>query len=140
MAVLGIDIRKISFEKIKAPTPQVEVDLTPRINELRLGELRTPTGKVNGIEVLFEYTVNYKPDIAKASIEGRVFYLPRNKGDVDKILDVWESEKRVDPYLFAEAVNAITNEIMPTLLNLSKRLQLPYPIPIPRVNVGVKGE
>ncbi|AIF70062.1 hypothetical protein PAP_08370 [Palaeococcus pacificus DY20341] len=140
MPVLGINIRKISIEKIKGPTAQVEVDLTPKIKELRLGEIRTPSGRVNGIEVLFEYTITYKPDVARAFIEGLVFYTPKNKEDTDKILDTWENENKVDPYLFAEVVNAITNEIMPTLMSLSKQLRLPYPIPLPRVNVSAKRE
>lgn len=139
MPIMGINITKISMEKGKPPVAQVEVDLTPRVNGIRLGELRTPTGKINGIEVLFEYGVTYKPDVAKAHIEGVVFYLPKNRDNIDRILDEWENEKKLDPNMFAEIVNAVTMEVMPFLMLLSKELRLPYPIPVPRVNVTAKG-
>lgn len=138
MPIMGINITKLSIEKGNPPVPQVEVDLTPKVTGIRLGEMRTPTGKLNGIEVLFEYGVTYKPDVAKASIEGVIFYLPRNRDDVDRILDEWENEKKLDPNMFAEVVNAVTMEAMPLLMLLSKELRLPYPIPVPRVNVTAK--
>lgn len=139
MAVFGINITKISIEKIGAQVGQVEVNLAPKVREVRLGELRSPTGKINGIEVLFEYNVTYRPEIAKALIEGMVFYLPPQKDKIDEILELWEKEKKVDPYMFAEIINSVTNEIIPILMTLTKEMRIPYPIPLPRVNVKTQG-
>ncbi|ASJ07516.1 hypothetical protein [Thermococcus pacificus] len=137
MPVLGINITDVRINKSStvSPTGQIEVKLTPKIKELRLGEIRLPTGKTNGIEVLFSYNIQYTPAIAEGSIEGLLMYLPPQKENLDEILDQWEKEKRLDPFMFAEVVNFITKEVSPMLMLLAKEMRLPYHIPIPRVEV-----
>jgi len=81
------------------------------------------------------YQIGYKPEIARASISGAVFYLPPQKEKIDEILDGWEKEKRIPPEMFAEIVNFITNEITPLIMVVSKEMRIPYPIPLPRVSI-----
>ncbi|WP_457753556.1 hypothetical protein [Thermococcus sp.] len=138
MPVLGINITKIQIEKKGGVIGRVEVNLSPQIKEVRLGELRMPTGKVNGIEILFEYKINYRPEVASAVVEGMVFYLPPQKEQIDEILDLWEKEKKVRPEVFAEVVNFITNEISPFLMIAAKDMKIPYHIPLPRVALKPK--
>jgi len=133
MPVLGINITKIEIEKKGGVIGRVEVNLSPQIEEVRLGEIRMPTGKVNGLEVLFEYKINYRPEIANAVVKGMVFYLPPQKEQIDEVLDLWEKEKKVRPEMFAEIVNFITNEITPLLMVAAKDMKIPYHIPLPRV-------
>ncbi|AFL95793.1 hypothetical protein CL1_1596 [Thermococcus cleftensis] len=137
MPVLGFNITKVEMEKlgVSAPSGQIEVRLSPKVKEMRLGEIRTPTGKMNGIEVLFRYEIDYNPRIAQGAIEGAILYLPPQKDKIDEILGLWEDEKKIDPVTFAEVVNFITKEVSPMLMLLAKEMRLPYHIPIPRVEV-----
>ena len=137
MPVLGFNITKIEMEKeaIAVPGGQIEVRLSPKVKEMRLGEMRTPTGKINGIEILFRYEIEYNPRIAQGAIEGAILYLPPQKEKIDEILNLWEDDKKMDPVTFAEVVNFITKEVSPILMMLSKEMRLPYHIPIPRVEV-----
>ncbi|WP_297463171.1 hypothetical protein [Thermococcus sp.] len=137
MPVLGFNITKVEVEKLSlAPVQgQIEVRLTPKVREMRLGEIRTPTGKMNGVEILFSYEIDYNPQIARGVIEGAILYLPPQKEKIDEILNLWEDEKKIDPITFAEVVNFITKEVSPLLMLLAKEMRLPYHIPIPRVEV-----
>ncbi|RLF75186.1 hypothetical protein DRN51_04470 [Thermococci archaeon] len=135
MPVLGVNITKVEIEKQGGVAGKVEINLSPKVEEVRLGEIKTPSGKVNGIEALFTYQIGYKPEIARASISGAVFYLPPQKEKIDEILDGWEKEKRIPPEMFAEIVNFITNEITPLIMVVSKEMRIPYPIPLPRVSI-----
>ena len=137
MLVLGFNITKIEMEKVALAVPggQIEVRLSPKVKEMRLGEMRTPTGKINGIEILFRYEIEYNPKIANGVIEGAILYLPPQKEKIDEILNLWEDDKKMDPVTFAEVVNFITKEVSPILMMLSKEMRLPYHIPIPRVEV-----
>ncbi len=141
MPVLGFNIARVELKKTSpfVPSGQIEVRLSPRISEVRLGEMRTPTGKINGVEVLFSYEIEYNPKIAHGVIDGAVLYLPPNKEQIDEILNLWEDEKKVDPTTFAEVVNFITSEVAPLLMILAKELRLPYHVPIPRVEVKREG-
>ncbi|HDZ35477.1 MAG TPA: hypothetical protein ENH81_00995 [Thermococcus sp.] len=137
MPVMGFNITKVEIEKKAPGVPggQIEVRLSPKIKEMRLGEIRTPTGKMNGIEILFRYEIGYNPTIAEGAIEGAILYLPPQKEKIDEILNQWEEDKKIDPITFAEVVNFITKEVSPILMLLSKEMRLPYHIPLPRVEV-----
>ncbi|NJE41684.1 hypothetical protein [Thermococcus sp. GR6] len=137
MPVLGFNITKVEMEKtaIGVPGGQIEVRLSPKIKEMRLGEIRTPTGKMNGIEVLFRYEIDYNPKVAQGVIEGIILYVPPQKDKMDEILNLWEDEKKMDPVTFAEIVNFITKEVSPMIMLLAKEMRLPYHIPLPRVEV-----
>lgn len=135
--MLGFNITKVEMEKASTTIPggQIQVRLSPRVNEMRLGEIRTPTGKMNGVEILFRYEVEYDPRIARAGVEGALLYLPPQKDRIDEILNLWEDEKKIDPVTFAEIVNFITTEVSPMLMVLAKEMRLPYHIPVPRVEL-----
>ena len=137
MPVLAHNITKVEMEKltVNVPVGQIEVKLSPKIEELRLGEIRTPTGKINGIEVLFEFLVEYNPQIARALVKGAILYLPPNKERIDEILTAWEDEKKLDSVLFVEVVNFLSTELTPMLLLLAKEMRLPYHVPIPRAEL-----
>ncbi|WP_297437225.1 hypothetical protein [Thermococcus sp.] len=137
MPVLGFNITKIEMGKegVGTVSGQVEVRLSPRVTEMRLGEIRTPTGKMNGIEVLFRYEIEYNPRIAAGAIEGVILYVPPQKYKIDEILNLWEDEKKMESLTFAEIVNFITKEVSPLLMIMAKEMRLPYHVPIPRVEV-----
>ncbi|AEH25469.1 hypothetical protein [Pyrococcus yayanosii] len=135
MPVLGINVLKVEYEKKGAVIGRVEVSLNPKIEDMRLGEMIFPNGKVNGIEVALNYEVQYSPNIATGRVKLMVFYLPRDRDKVDEILDMWESEKKIPPELFTEVVNFTTVELMPLLIAIAKEMKIPYPIPVPRIAV-----
>ncbi|WP_456367626.1 hypothetical protein [Thermococcus sp.] len=137
MPVVAHNITKIEMEKLSGsvPTGQIQVNLSPKIEDIRLGELRTPTGKMNGIEIVFSYEVTYQPEIAKAVIKGLLLYLPPKKEDIDDILNLWEDEKKVNSVLFVEVTNFLTSELSPILMILAKEMRLPYHIPLPRAQL-----
>jgi len=137
MPVVGFNLTKIELEKVTltVPSGRIEVKLSPQVKDMRLGEIRTPTGKTNGVEMIFRYEIDYNPKIAGGAIEGVLLYLPPRKEMVDEILDLWENEKKMDPSTFAEVVNFITKEVSPVLMMMAKEMRLPYHLPIPRVEV-----
>ncbi|MDV3103115.1 hypothetical protein [Thermococcus waiotapuensis] len=137
MPVIGINITRIEFEKKIQPFfgGRIEVNLSPKVKDMRLGEIRTPTGETQGIEILFKYEIAYRPEIAEGFIEGAVMYLPQRSEEIDEILDTWESERKVKPEVFAEVVNFITHSAAPMLFVIAKEMGLPYHVPLPRVDV-----
>ncbi|CAB48929.1 hypothetical protein [Pyrococcus abyssi] len=135
MPILGHDMLRVEFEKLKIGGGRIEVSLRPTIENLRLGEMPLPSGRVKGIEVDVRYDVLYSPEVARASIKLRVFYVPRDKEKIDEILDEWEEKKVLPGELVAEVVNYTTSELMPLMMHLAKEMRIPYPVPLPRAVV-----
>lgn len=141
MPVLGVNLTKIEFEKRSLPPigGRIEVNLTPKVRDMRLGEIKTPMGKIKGVEILFKYEITYRPEIAEGLVEGAVMYLPPRREDVDRILDIWEGERKVLPEVFAEVTNFLTVEVSPLLFVIAKEMRLPYHIPLPRFEIKPSG-
>lgn len=137
MPVLGFNITKIEVEKELAGIPQgqVEVRVTPRVDDVRLGEIMTPNGKVNGVEIVFSFEVTYSPTIGRGLVRGMVLYLPPQRERVDEIIDLWENEKKIDSMAFAEVVNFLMVELSPVFMVVAKEMRLPYHVALPRVEV-----
>ncbi|WP_054841169.1 hypothetical protein [Thermococcus peptonophilus] len=139
MPVVAHNLTKVEVEKlaVSIPTGQIQVNLSPKIEDLRLGgEVRTPTGKINGVEVVFSFEVTYQPEIARAVIKGDVNVpSPPKKEMIDEILNLWEEEKKVNSVLFVEVTNFLTSELSPLLMIISKEMRLPYHIPLPRAQL-----
>ncbi len=136
MPVLGVNVTKIEFEKrdILAPPERVEVNITPKIKDLRLGKVSLPSGNVEGVEVLFRYEINYRPDIAEGYVDGAVLYLPAN-GDANSVIDEWEMSKKVEGELLGEVLNFLTMELAPLIMVIAKEMRIPYHLPLPRFEV-----
>lgn len=137
MAILGYNLKSVRMEKLAnvIPPGEIQVKLTPQITEVRLGEIRTPTGKTNAVEVLFSFVVEYNPEIAKAAIEGSLLYLPPEKGKIDEILNAWENEKKLNGEMVVEVINFLNREFSPLLMIMAKEMRIPYHIPLPRAEL-----
>jgi len=136
MPVLGVNVTKVEFEKkgIAAPPDRIEVNITPKIKDLRLGKANLPSGDLEGIEVLFRYEINYRPDIAEGYVDGIVLYLPARE-DANLIIDEWEVSKKVDGELVGEVLNFLTMELAPVIMVIAKEMRIPYHLPLPRFEV-----
>jgi len=142
MPILGVNIKEISFEKkdVLPSGPQIQVNLTPQIEEVREAQISTPTGNIRGIEVLFAYELKYNPEIATGKVKGGLFYLPVNHEQMEGMLRMWKEERKVEPMVFTEIVNFLTHELAPVLMLVSKQMGLPYPFPLPLVQLQIEKE
>lgn len=89
--------------------------------------------------VNFVFTSNYEPNAGLVKIEG-ILLLNDSKEKIKMILDEWESSNRKNlPREVAEKVHntILTNCIVEATI-LSKEVQLPAPIPTPRVSLQGK--
>ena len=129
MTVLNFQIKNISGEKTGKTGKNIQVNANSNIVSVkkdydkRIGDY---------VEVEFKYEIDYEPDIGSIKIKGSLWYAS------DK-LDSLVSVKKENVELKKEAVTEITNSVLQDSLieaiTLSRRLQLPPPIKLPKVNV-----
>ncbi|MDY6985979.1 MAG: hypothetical protein SVE93_06225 [Candidatus Thermoplasmatota archaeon] len=84
----------------------------------------------------FSFSTNFLP-IGMVRVEGRMLY----SGNVDALVRSWGSSKKIeDKDIAKELMNAPMAYCMPTIFMLSKELNLPPPLPIPRMKFEGKDE
>jgi hypothetical protein len=97
-------------------------------SELALGSVRQPAMRFQ-----FSYLAKYEPNHAEIGIEGDVIYLaPPEK--VESILKDWKKDKKLPKEVMAEVVNNLLVRCNIEALILSRDMNLPSPIPMPKVS------
>src|SRR5690606_25123677 len=90
-----------------------------------------------GLRYVFTYVATYEPSIGTITLEGEVITMDDKKKS-DAILKDWKKDKTLPAQTSQPILNSILNKCTVEALILSKELNLPAPIPIPKIKQEVK--
>jgi hypothetical protein len=82
-------------------------------------------------DVDFRYTATYGP-IGTIKIEGRIIY----EGDAPALAKQWGSKMNMPENVASEIHTAIMRTCMPEAVLIARDLNLPPPMPLPKVNIS----
>jgi len=134
MTVVNIRVTKIDGEHTELKTASVTANASSMITSMKL-EKDKNVGDY--LLVSYRYTVKYDPDIGHILIEGNLWYL--NK-DLKKVVRKEKDKVTVDKEVMEEVSTSIIREALLDSIEISRKLQLPPPMNLPRVEVKSKGE
>jgi hypothetical protein len=125
---VNIFISNISAERfwdIKRPLPPVKI-----ATNLNL----VSVNKLNGdlLEVPFVFTISYNPAVAQISVKGKA-HVSGEKDELEKIFVGYE-KKKAPPQMI---VQTISNIVFLESVLISRTLNIPPPIPLPKMPVGM---
>lgn len=131
MPIINFNITKAEVEKKKlekVPEGPVSFTQTPNIVSIKEIQMSGPGGRINVLDVEFNFLSNYDPDVGAASIKGNVYY---QEGEEfrKKILEQWEGKKPLDTAFFDEVINGINSKCYVFSMMLIKELGLPIATP-----------
>ncbi|MCL5017027.1 MAG: hypothetical protein M1441_02715 [Candidatus Parvarchaeota archaeon] len=76
-------------------------------------------------------------ELGKIVIQGFVVY---TGGDIDKIYKTWEDSKKIDPSIAEEILQASLNVSILEAMSISKMIQLPSILPLPKVSTNAPND
>ena len=107
------------------------------IKDIAEKDFNVGSNKQKGLVFNVEFTASYEPDAATINLLGEVLYLTEPK-KIKPIVSSWTKDKKVEPELMQQVLNTALNKCNIKALILSQDLNLPPPIPLPRVNIEKK--
>lgn len=135
MSIIGFNFTKISAERKKAEkTGQVQVSNNVDIKEIRESEIKISSDEQISLTFEFEFNSKYEPDMGYIKLGGHVMTI-ENKESGQKILDEWKDSKKVNSSVMKNILNTILAKANVQALIVSRDINLPSPIPLPKVNV-----
>jgi hypothetical protein len=134
MAVVGFNFNKIMVEKKVLKDGKVDINNNVQIKEVETADLSLGKAKQDGVRFVFEFTSKYEPDYASMVLSGDVLFIESEK-NVKAILDEWKKKKTVPKETMAEVLNSILNRCNIQAMILARDVNLPSPIPLPKVTV-----
>lgn len=134
MTIVGFNFSKIDVSRTGAPSGKVGVSNNVSIKEIE--ETTFPLGKEKqtALKFMFEFTSKYEPKLGNILLGGDLLFIEEN-ATVKKILEDWKKDKKVDTNLMKNILNTILTRGNILALILSQEVNLPPPIPLPKVNV-----
>ena len=134
MTVLGIAFTKLGVEKTGKVQGSVNVQSNANIVSVEKLDVNIGTKKDEALKFVFSFTAVYQPNIAKISIDGEVVWLDK-PDEVDKIIKGWKKDKKIPKEVMSPVLNTVLSKSNIEALILSRELNLPPPIQLPRVEI-----
>ncbi len=135
MTVVGLQINKILVEKLAPVKGKVSVNNNVAVREIEKTDLTFGTSKQDALKFTFEFKAAYEPKIANMTFEGEVTYFDKPEA-IEEIFKGWKKDKKVAPEIMSNVLNSILTKCNIEALLLTREVNLPPPIPMPKVKVN----
>ena len=137
MTIVGFNFTKIDAEKKESVKGKININNNVSIKEVEEKDLSLGNQKQKVLSFTFEFISKYDPDIGSIRLIGDVLFMDDAK-KAKETLDGWKKDKRLPKEIMTGILNAILNKCNVQALILSEQINLPPPIPLPKVQVGQK--
>ncbi len=135
MPIVGFGLTKIIAEKTGQIKGKVDIKNNVSVKDVRPADISLGKEKNNAAKFVFEFSSSYEPGIGKILFEGEVLYM-EDPAKIKEILDSWKKGQKVAQEIMAPVLNSILNKCNVQALILSQDINLPPPIPLPKVQIS----
>jgi hypothetical protein len=132
MVIVGFNFKIINAEKKGAYTGKININNNVSVKALEESPLSVSSQKQSTINFVFEYTSSYEPNVAFLQLTGELSWLD-NSERINEIMDEWKKTKKLPKDIMPAVLNNILARCNIEAIILSKELNLPPPIPLPKV-------
>jgi hypothetical protein len=134
MTIVGFNFTKIEVEKKEAVSGKINISNNVSIKNIVDTDLSLGTEKQKAIKFVFEFVSKYEPALGKILLGGEVLFLDESS-KIKKITEDWKKDKKVEKELMAAILNTVLTKCNVQALILSQEVNLPSPIPLPKVKM-----
>ncbi len=139
MVIVGFNFTKINVER--KSNPVVNININNNVVIKNVEEMDISLGKVKQecAKVTYEFTSKYEPNVGSILLEGEVMFMDEPK-KVKDIVAGWKKDKKLPKEVTAAVMNNILMKCNIQALILSQDINLPPPIPLPKVEETNQGK
>ncbi len=138
MAVVGFNFTTIDVKKSDiGKGGKINISNNATIVGIEPLDVSFGKEKQNTLRVTFEFTSKYEPEIGNIFLAGSTIYMSDAKKSKE-IMDGWKKDKKIPKDVWTEILNTILTKCNVQALILSQDVNLPPPIPLPKVRLDAK--
>ena len=137
MTILGFNFTKINVERKEGMKGKLNIKNNVTIKDIEEVDLPVGKDKQKAIKFLFEFTSEYEPKVGSIILSGDLMLMEETK-KINAVLAEWKKEKKVAKDVMTPLLNTVLTRCNIQALILSQHVNLPPPIPLPKVEVDAK--
>ncbi len=130
MPIIGLNFDSIFAEKKKELRAPIKINTNVEVTNVKKEDTSLGNKEDSVLRFDFEFSLVYSPKDADLVLKGHIHYLGKAK-DNDKVLSTWKKDKKYDPELARQLVNAILLKANIKALLIGQEVNLPPHIRIP---------
>lgn len=138
MTVIGFSFTKMLIEKNAPIKGKVSINNNVGIKSLEETKLNINSDR-KALKLDFEFISTYEPNIGKILLTGEVIYLT-DKTKAEEAVKNWKKNKRIEKEMMTRVLNNVLAKCNVQALFLSDKMNLPPPIPLPKVDEKGRSE
>jgi len=139
MTIVGFNFTKLEAEKKDMIKGKINVSNNVTISKVEEKKLAIGNDKQKVLAFTFEFASKYEPNIGSIKFTGDVLFMDDSK-KVKEILDGWEKDKKLPKEIMPGILNTALNKCNIQALILSEQINLPPPIPLPKLQAAESGQ
>ncbi|RLE38989.1 hypothetical protein DRJ17_02225 [Candidatus Woesearchaeota archaeon] len=132
MTIIGFNFKRFDAEKKEHQGGNIKVDNNINIKSVEEFEVNLGKGAQKALKFNFEFSSTFQPDIGRIIIAGEVIDLEDEK-KVKEIVEAWKKKEKLDEKVMEPVMTYILNKSNIQALLIAKDLNLPSPVPLPRI-------
>lgn len=132
MTIVGFGFTKINVERKGNAVGKVSISNNVSITKVTKTDLSFGKAKQNALKFEFEFIASYEPKLGSIALNGEVIWMDK-KENVDKLEKEWKKSKKIDKEVMTPVLNHVLNKCNIEALLLSREVNFPPPIPLPKV-------
>jgi hypothetical protein len=137
--IVGFNFNKIVAERKTPLTGKISINNNVRITDVSEQSLALGKIKQAALKFDFEFSSSYNPGVGEIKFIGDIIDL-EEESKAKEIVEKWKKEKRLDKDLMTVLINHVLNKCNIKALVMSQEINLPPPIPLPKVQAETKPE
>ena len=134
MPVVGLSFNKIVIEKFSPVKGKVQVNNNVALKDVEKTDLTIGPTKQGALKFHFEFTANYEPKIGNMTFNGFLTFFEKPE-KIKEIVDGWKKDKKLPKDTMSSVLNTVLSRCNVEALILAREVNLPPPIPLPKVTV-----
>jgi len=137
MTIIGFNFTRIIAERAPRASAKLQITNNIALKNVQASPIGADETK-STVRVGFHFESLYQPNIARIMLDGDVLLLLEKK-IADEFVKGYNEKKQVPVAAMQQALNHVLDRCNIQALLLAKDLNLPSPIPLPKVNVQTPG-
>ena len=137
--IVGFGFTKLSAERIEPAKGKIDINNNVSIKDVVEDNFSLGKDNQNVIKFKFEFTSKYEPSVGTILFEGDLLYMEEPK-KAKEILSSWKKDKKIPKELMEGLLNTILTKCNVQALIMSQEVNLPPPIPMPKVQLANQGD
>jgi acid phosphatase class B len=136
MPIVKVNLHKVNAERsleVKAE----QISIKNNVSLKSVDNLDFDKDGKKGLKFGFEFDCNYEPKLGKIEVGGQIIYVEEAKL-VDEIKESWDKDKRIPTAVMEQVINAALHKGNIQAIKTAEDVNLPSPLPLPKVAKGKK--